>query len=49
VLAIPDAELDTTQCVDSLCEGHWGAGVPGIEFGVFRDRRWVVDWVEVTH
>ena len=53
VLAMPDARLDTTRRVESVCEVPPGAGVlrllvPGMAVGVFIDRRCVADGVEVT-
>jgi len=53
VLAMPDAELDTTRRVGSLWEVPPGAGVlklvvPGMAVGVFIDRRCVADGVEAT-
>jgi hypothetical protein len=54
VLAMPNAGLDTTRRVESVCMVPLGAGllrllVPGAAVGVIIDRRWVVDGVEVTH
>ena len=54
VLALPDAGLDTTRRVESVCEVPPGAGVlrllvPGVAVGVFVDRRCVADGLEVTH
>jgi hypothetical protein len=54
VLAIPDAGLDTTQCIQSIWVIPLGAGVlrlllPGMAVGVIIDRRSVTDIVEVTH
>jgi hypothetical protein len=53
VLAMPDAGLDTTRCVESVCMVPLGAGelrllVPGVVVGVIIDRRCVVDGVEAT-
>jgi len=53
VLAMPDARLDTTRRVESVCEVPPGAGVlrlliPGIAVGVIIDRRCVADGVTVT-
>jgi len=53
VLAMPDAGLDTTRCVASVCVSPLGAGVlrllvPGVAVGVCIDRRCVADRVEVT-
>jgi hypothetical protein len=53
VLAMPDAGLDTTRHVESVCVIPLGAGVllllvPGVAVGVIIDRRCVVDMVEVT-
>jgi hypothetical protein len=49
---MPDARLDTTQRVESVCEVPPGAGVlrlfvPGMAVGVIIDRRCVADWVKV--
>ena len=53
VLAMPDAGLDTTRRIVSICMVPLGAGVlqvlvPSVEVGVIIDRRGVVDGVEVT-
>jgi len=53
VLAMPDAGLDTTRRVESVCMVLLGAGVlrllvPGVAVGVIIDRRCVVDGVEAT-
>jgi hypothetical protein len=53
VLAMPDAELDTTRRVESVCIVPLGGGVsrllvPGVAVGVIIDRRCVVDGVEAT-
>jgi len=53
VLAMPDAGVDTTWRVESVCMVLLGAGVlrllvPGVEVGVIIDRRCVADGVEVT-
>jgi len=53
VLAMPDAGLDTTRRVESVCKVSPGVGVlqlpvPGLAVGVFTDRRSVADVVEVT-
>ena len=53
VLAMPDAGLDTTRCVESVCKVPPGAGVlrllvTGVAVGVFIDRRSVADGVEAT-
>jgi len=53
VLAMPDAGLDTTRRVESVCVIPLGAGVlrllvPGVAVAVIIDRRCVVDGVEVT-
>jgi len=53
LLAMPDAELDTTRRVESVCMVPQGAGVlrlfvPGVAVGVIIDRRCVVDGVEAT-
>ena len=50
---MPDAGLDTTRCVASVCVSPLGAGVlrllvPGVAVGVCIDRRCVADRVEVT-
>jgi len=49
---MPDARLDTTQHVESVCEVPPGAGVlqllvPGVAVGVIIDRRCVADGVDV--
>jgi uncharacterized protein (DUF2236 family) len=54
VLAMPDAGLDTTRRVVSVCMVPLGAGalqllVPGVAVGVIIDSRCVADRVEVTH
>jgi hypothetical protein len=54
VLAIPDAGLNTMQCIKSVCVIVLGAGVlrllvPGMSVGVIIDYRCVADGVEVTH
>jgi len=54
VLAMPDAGLDTTRHVESVCVIPLGGGVlrllvPGMAVGVIIDRRCVADGVEVTH
>jgi hypothetical protein len=54
VLAIPDARLDSTRCVELVCEVPLGAGVlqqlvPGMAVGVIIDCCRVVDGVIVTH
>jgi hypothetical protein len=54
VLAMPDAGLDTTRRVESVCMVPQGAGVlrllvPGVAVGVIIDHRCVADGVEVTH
>ena len=54
MLAMPDAGLDTTQRVESVCMVLLGAGVlrllvPGVVVGVSINRRCVADGVEVTH
>jgi len=51
VLAKPDAGLDTTRCVGSICEVPQGAGVlrlrvPIVAVGVFIDPRCALDGVE---
>jgi hypothetical protein len=53
VLAIQDAGLDTTRCVESVCMVPLGAGVlrllvPGVVVGVIIDCHCVADGVEVT-
>jgi hypothetical protein len=53
VLAIPDAGLDTTRHVESVCMVPLGAGllrlvVPGVAVAVIIDSRCVADGVEVT-
>jgi len=53
VLAMPDAGLDTTRRVESVCMVPLGAGVlqllvPSVAVGVIIDRRGVVDGVEAT-
>jgi hypothetical protein len=53
VLAMPDAGLDTTRRVESVCIVPLGAGklrllVPGVAVGVIIDSRCVADGVEVT-
>jgi len=53
VLATPDAGLDTTRRVESVCKVPPGAGVlrllvTSVAVGVFIDRRSVADGVEAT-
>jgi hypothetical protein len=53
VLAMPDAGLDTTRRVESVCVIPLGAGVlrllvPGMAVRVIINRRCVADVVEVT-
>jgi hypothetical protein len=53
VLAMPDAGLDTTRRVESVCMVPLGAGVlrllvPGVAVGVIIVSRCVADGVEVT-
>jgi len=53
VLAMPDAGLDTTRRVKSVCMVPLGAGVlrllvPGVAVGVIINSRCVADGVEVT-
>jgi hypothetical protein len=53
VLAMPDAGLDTTRRVESVCMVPLGAGVlglfvPGMAVGVIINSRCVADVVEVT-
>jgi hypothetical protein len=46
---MPDLGLDTTRRVEvPLGAGVLRLLVPGVEVGVFDDRRCVADWVEVT-
>jgi len=54
VLAMPDAGLDTTRRIESVCMAPLGAGVlrllvPGVAVGVIIDSRYVADGVEVRH
>jgi len=54
VLTMPDAGLDTTRCVESVCMVPLGPRVlrllvPGMAVGVTIDRLCVADGVEVTH
>jgi hypothetical protein len=54
VLAMPDARLDTTRCVESVSEVPSGAGVlrllvSGMVVGVVIDRRSVADGVTPRH
>jgi hypothetical protein len=53
VLVMPDAGLDTTRCVESVCVVPLGAGVlpllvPGVLFRVIIDCHCVADRVDVT-
>jgi len=53
VLAMPDAGLDTTWRIESVCEVPPGAGVqqllvPGVVVWVFIDHHCIADMVEVT-
>ena len=53
VLAMPDAGLDTTRRVESVCMVPLGGGVsqllvPGVAVEVIIDRHCVADGVEVT-
>jgi len=53
VLAMPDAGLDTTRHIESVCMVPLGAGVlrllvPGVAVGVIIDSRCVADGVEAT-
>jgi hypothetical protein len=53
VLAMPDAGLDITRRVESVCMVPLSAGVllllvPGMVVGVIIDHRCVADGVEVT-
>jgi hypothetical protein len=53
VQGMPDAGLDTTRHVESVCKVPPGAGVlrllvTGVAVGVFIDRRSVADGVEAT-
>ena len=48
---IPDAELDATRRIESVCQVPTGAGVlrllvPGVVVGVFIDHRSVAEGVE---
>ena len=50
---MPDAELDSTRHVGSVCEVPQAAGalqlpLPGVPDGVFIDWHWAVDLVDVT-
>jgi len=50
VLAMPDAGLDTTRCVDSVRVVPLGGGVlrllvPAVAVGVIMDHHWVADRV----
>jgi len=50
---MPDAGLDTTRRVESVCVIPQGAGVlrllvPGMAVGVIIDRRCIADEVKVT-
>ena len=52
VLAMPDAGLDTTRRVESVCMVPLGAGVlrllvRSVAVGVIIDRCCVADWVDV--
>jgi translation initiation factor 6 (eIF-6) len=54
VLAMPDARLDKTRRIESVCMVPLGAGVlrllvPSVAVGVIIDHRCVVHGVEVTH
>jgi hypothetical protein len=54
VLAMPDAGLDSTQRVESICKVPQGAGVlrllvTGVAVAVFIDSCRVVDREEATH
>jgi hypothetical protein len=53
VLAMPDAGLDTTRRIESVCMVLLGAGVlrlfvPSVVVGGIIDRHCVVDGVKVT-
>jgi hypothetical protein len=48
VLAMPDAGLDTTQRIQSVCDVPAGSGVPSMADGAFINRPCVGDLVEVT-
>jgi hypothetical protein len=53
VLAMTDAGLDTSRCIESVCMVPLGAGVlrllvPGMAVGVIIDSRCVPGGVEVT-
>jgi len=53
VLALPDARLDTTRCVESFCEVPLGGGVlrlliPGMGVGVIIVWHCLADGVTVT-
>jgi hypothetical protein len=53
VLAMPDAGLDTTRCIESVCMIPLVSGVlrllvPGLVVGVSIVCHCVADWVEVT-
>ena len=54
LLAMPDAELDTTRRVESVCMVPLGAGVlrllvPGVAVEVLIDCRGIANEVDVTH
>ena len=54
VLAMPDAGLDTTRRVESVCVILLGAGVlrllvPVVAVGVIIERHCVADGLEVMH
>ena len=53
VITMPEAGLDTTRCVESVCKVPPGAGVlrllvTGVAVGVIIDRLSVADGVEAT-
>jgi len=53
-LAMPDVGLGTMQRVESVCVIPLGAGVlrlllPGVAVGVFIDRCYVADGVDIRH
>jgi hypothetical protein len=54
VLTMPDAGLDTTRRVESVCMVSLGAGVlrllvPGMAVGVTIDHHCIADAVKVKH
>jgi hypothetical protein len=48
MLAMPDAGLDTTQRIQSVCDVPAGSGVPSMADGAFINRPCVGDLVEVA-